>query len=69
MNDVSEFYPIRRGGRIFVKVGGVETELHPLQAAIIAREWFGAMTGAYAATLDRTTDHEHLYCWPYDRHP
>lgn len=51
-NDVSEFYPIRRGGRIFVKVGGVETELHPLQAAIIAREWFGAMTGAYAATFD-----------------
>lgn len=45
--DVAEFYPYRSEGKIYVRINGEETELHPMEAKIIAERWFDVIAGAY----------------------
>lgn len=53
MNSQTTFFhslhPIREGCDIYVLINGERVKLSPLQASVIARAWFDAVSGAYIA--------------------
>lgn len=51
MSDISAFFPIRRGAKIFVRSGDKEIELNPLEASVLAQRWQEAVSGAYVAKM------------------
>lgn len=39
--------PSREGGKVYANLGGVITELEPVEASLIAEEWFRVMKGVF----------------------
>jgi len=53
---IRDLQPIRRGADIFVTINGEEVKLSHAQAALVARAWFEATSGAYMATTHSAID-------------